>query len=59
MCTQECYKQSQKIQKSCCNCYHCIEIEGDEEKFCICGPHNMEIEQEYCGLFEVKHEQGI
>ena len=43
------------IQKTCNDCYHCIEVAEDGESFRICGLHNAEIEQEYCGLFEVRN----
>ena len=54
-----CLEQTKKQQKSCNDCYHCIEVAEDTEVFYICGLHNMEVEQEYCGLFEVRNEQGI
>ncbi len=52
-------EQTKRKQKNCKDCYHCIEVAEDEEVFCICGLHNSEIEQDLCGLFEVRDEQGI
>jgi len=48
--------------KRCNSCYHCIEISDTEERFYICGLHNLECtENGCCGLYEGGEEnrQGV
>lgn len=43
--------------KICKDCYHCIEINEEEEHFLICALHNSEVEEGSCGFYEKREEQ--